>query len=64
MSDDRLNLKPAVLLLDDGSRAELPDLTVGEALEVVAAAKRDNVPIGGDLDPARVVEVGYEEVDQ
>lgn len=56
-----LNRKPAVLVLDDGTRAELPDLTVGEAIEVVRMARELGEKIGGDLDPERVREVGWED---
>jgi hypothetical protein len=58
---DGLTRKPAVLLLDDGSRVELPDLTVGEAHDLVAQGRAMNEPIGGTLDAHRVKEVGFEE---
>jgi hypothetical protein len=57
---DDLARKPAVLLLDDGSRVELPDLTVGQALELVRSAHEDGVLIGGEIDPQRIKEVGFE----
>jgi hypothetical protein len=53
--------RPAVLLLDDGSRVELPDISVGEALELVRIAREDNMLIGSETDPRRVREVGFEE---
>ena len=59
-ASDDLARKPAVLLLDDGTRATLPDLTVGEALDLVRMARENNVLVGGELDPRRIVEVGYE----
>ena len=51
---DDLELRPAVLVLDDGAKVELPDLTIGEALEVVRIAAEFGELVGGEIDAARV----------
>lgn len=60
-TDPRLAKRPAVLLLSDGARVELPDLSVGEAIAVVDLARGFGDFVGGDIDPERVVDIGYEE---
>jgi hypothetical protein len=50
--------RPAVLRLDDGRHAEMPDWTVGDAHAFVALARETGDLIGGEIDPSRVVDIG------
>jgi hypothetical protein len=60
-TDEEKARKPAVLNLDDGTRAELPDYTLGEAMALLDLARENGGLIGGEIDPDRVVSVGFYE---
>jgi hypothetical protein len=49
---------PAVLFLEDGSRVELPEITVRDARAFVELALETGALIGGEVDPRRIQGIG------